>query len=385
MIYSQLYFSQRLREERNRSDRYGDPFSLILISLDKIDPTSRDSEYFARAIENFSRSIRLSDFLGWHSERKIGLILPDTDDDGARIVVSRLKTCFQSMKQCNLHEIAKQNGLFSVVEYPKMLKDEAVTDITADLADMSRRQDLAIATGSDRCHVSSQFLEETSLYETLRKKSRFSRLDSFARRGLDLVVSSVGLILVSPLCLLISALIKLTSKGPVLFRQGRLGKHGRVFTFLKFRTMYHNCDQNLHKDYVTGLIQRNAKKHEKNGRSYYKMTNDPRVTPFGHLLRKTSLDELPQLINVLRGEMSLVGPRPAISYEVEEYQNWQLRRILEAKPGITGLWQVSGRSTTTFDDMVRLDLRYVENQSIYLNFIILFKTLKAVLSMKGAY
>ncbi|MEJ2171006.1 MAG: sugar transferase, partial [Desulfobacterales bacterium] len=176
----------------------------------------------------------------------------------------------------------------------------------------------------------------------------------------------------------IAVLIKLTSPGPVLFRQKRVGKNGKPFTFLKFRTMYHNCDQTIHRDYVTRLIHSCAEKHDCNGSSYYKLTHDPRITSLGRLLRTTSLDELPQLINVIKGDMSLVGPRPPIDYEVENYRHWQLRRILEAKPGITGLWQVDGRSITTFADQVRLDLRYAERQSFWLNLWIIFKTFKAV-------
>ena len=160
----------------------------------------------------------------------------------------------------------------------------------------------------------------------------------------------------------IAVVIKLTSRGPVVFEQERLGQFGKQFKCLKFRTMYADNDPKIHREFVQQFI---AGKDEKSKRrsptpAVYKITNDPRVTPIGRFLRKTSLDEFPQFWNVLRGEMSLVGPRPPVPYEFEVYDYWHRRRVLEVRPGVTGLWQVSGRSRTCFDDMVRLDLRYTE-------------------------
>jgi lipopolysaccharide/colanic/teichoic acid biosynthesis glycosyltransferase len=151
--------------------------------------------------------------------------------------------------------------------------------------------------------------------------------------------------------------------------------------------MYSNGDDQIHREYVTNLIKGELEKIDQgDGETpLYKMKSDPRITPVGKIIRVTSVDELPQFFNVLRGEMSLVGPRPPIFYEVEEYEPWHLRRILEVKPGITGMWQVSGRSTTSFDDMVRLDLKYVQNWSLWLDVKILLKTVKAVICPKGAY
>jgi len=177
----------------------------------------------------------------------------------------------------------------------------------------------------------------------------------------------------------------LTSRGPILFRQQRIGEHGTAFTFLKFRSMYVNNDASKHKEYVRQLIAGEAAKHTNGaGEGIFKLTNDPRITPVGNFLRRTSLDELPQFINVLRGDMSLVGPRPPVPYEVEAYATWHRRRLLEAKPGITGLWQVEGRSRVGFDDMVRLDLRYARNCSPWLDLKILVQTPKAVIAGNGA-
>jgi lipopolysaccharide/colanic/teichoic acid biosynthesis glycosyltransferase len=156
------------------------------------------------------------------------------------------------------------------------------------------------------------------------------------------------------------------------------------FMICKFRTMYTDSDNGIHHEYVSWFISSSGKAQEKDKSSLFKLTNDPRITPIGHFLRKTSLDELPQLWNVLRGEMSLVGPRPPLWYELQQYKPWHRHRVLEAKPGITGLWQVTGRSRTTFDEMVRLDLRYARGRSLWADIKILLSTPAAVIKGKGA-
>jgi lipopolysaccharide/colanic/teichoic acid biosynthesis glycosyltransferase len=214
-----------------------------------------------------------------------------------------------------------------------------------------------------------------------QKKDSERKYASAIKRAVDVAGSLAALIVLTPFFIIIPIVIKLTSPGPVFFRQARVGQFGQLFTFLKFRSMYVNSDPTIHKEYVRGLIDR---KGDHSGGTY-KIKNDPRVTAVGRLLRKTSLDEFPQFINVLRGEMSLVGPRPPIPYEFESYSLWHRRRILEAKPGITGAWQVDGRSRTTFDEMVRMDLRYIRNQSLLLDTKILLKTPFAVVRGDGAY
>jgi exopolysaccharide biosynthesis polyprenyl glycosylphosphotransferase len=212
-----------------------------------------------------------------------------------------------------------------------------------------------------------------------------ARLYAGLKRMLDVAGSTVLLALVSPLFLAIAAIVKLTSRGPVFFRQPRVGQYGRPFTMLKFRTMHVNADSAIHKEFVSQLIQGVASAEAgASQEAPFKIVNDPRITSIGRFLRRTSFDELPQFWNVLRGDMSLVGPRPPLGYEVEQYKPWHYRRLLEAKPGITGLWQVSGRSQTTFDDMVRLDLRYAKKCSAWMDVKILLATPRAVISGKGA-
>jgi lipopolysaccharide/colanic/teichoic acid biosynthesis glycosyltransferase len=213
-----------------------------------------------------------------------------------------------------------------------------------------------------------------------RRRTRYTVL----KRALDVMVSLTLLALLAPLFLVIAALVKLTSQGPALFRQERVGQMMKPFMMLKFRTMHVNGDDTIHQKFVSSFITARAEPQQMNGAAVFKITNDPRITSIGRILRKTSLDELPQLWNVLRGEMSLVGPRPPLPYEVERYKSWHKGRVLEAKPGVTGLWQVSGRSSTTFDEMVRLDLQYARTCSLGTDLRILLATPRAVISGKGA-
>jgi lipopolysaccharide/colanic/teichoic acid biosynthesis glycosyltransferase len=204
------------------------------------------------------------------------------------------------------------------------------------------------------------------------------------KRVMDICASLLLLLLLAPLLLAIAAVVKLSSRGPVVFRQIRIGRMMKPFMIYKFRTMYADAGNEIHHDYVSWFIKASGKAQQDGKSSFFKLTNDPRVTPFGLFLRKTSLDELPQLWNVLRGEMSLVGPRPPLWYELQQYKPWHRHRVLEAKPGITGLWQVTGRSRTTFDEMVRLDLRYARGRSLWADIRILLWTPAAVIKGKGA-
>jgi lipopolysaccharide/colanic/teichoic acid biosynthesis glycosyltransferase len=223
-------------------------------------------------------------------------------------------------------------------------------------------------------------------------------------RALDIVGSAVLLVLLSPLLIAIAVVVRLDSPGPAVFRQQRIGRGRKPFTVNKFRSMSDGAAHDRHREFVLGLIKGESPRHdiaagELGGqdavsdeipgrddppRPYYKMVADPRVTRFGRLLRRSSLDELPQLWNVLRGDMSLVGPRPAIPYEVDHYPPEWLDR-LAVKPGITGLWQVGGRSQVTLDEMVRLDVEYACRRTLWLNLWILARTVPAVLGAHGAW
>ena len=203
------------------------------------------------------------------------------------------------------------------------------------------------------------------------------------KRVADFCASALGLVLLSPILLLIGLIVRMESPGPALFRQERIGQGSVPFTFYKFRTMADGNDPAIHQKYVRQLITQGSE-DLKGDTGSFKIENDPRVTRFGRILRRTSIDELPQLLNVLAGDMSLVGPRPPLRYEVELYSARALRR-LECRPGITGLWQVSGRCQTTFDEMVGLDIEYVDDWSLGLDLRILARTVPVVFGRKGAW
>ena len=245
--------------------------------------------------------------------------------------------------------------------------------------------------------------EEIHLLQNIREYEAIFIQDDrkvyfFLKRSIDLVITLSALVVLLPFIVIISILISVDSDGPVFFIQERVGskrkkRNGEFFwqpvkfNCLKFRTMKHGADETLHKEYTKAFISQDVSKtNEIQGgeTNTYKLLNDPRVTRIGKIIRKYSLDELPQLINIVLGDMSLVGPRPPIPYEVEEYQPWHYRRF-EAKPGLTGLWQVTSRSSADFDDMVHLDIQYIEQQDLWLDIKIIVKTPRVVLSTQGAY
>jgi|ERR1035437_2595649 undecaprenyl-phosphate galactose phosphotransferase len=202
------------------------------------------------------------------------------------------------------------------------------------------------------------------------------------KRVFDVILTVIGVVILAIPFMVIALLIKLTSKGPIFYSHTRIGKDCKPFQFYKFRTMYVGNDDKLHREFVSDFIQADENGTATN--AVKKITNDPRVTPIGRLLRKSSFDELPQLFNVLRGDMSLVGPRPCMPYELEKYQQWHRRR-LSVIPGCTGLWQVAGRSAVDFNDMVILDLFYIDNMSPLFDLRIMFRTVPVMLLAKGGH
>jgi exopolysaccharide biosynthesis polyprenyl glycosylphosphotransferase len=220
-----------------------------------------------------------------------------------------------------------------------------------------------------------------TLYPDLLHRHASQSAARAIKRLIDIVGSAAALLFLAPVFLVVAALVKLSSKGPILFKQERLGQFGKPFTFLKFRSMYVDNDHKVHQTFIKRVIKGEHDGVSEDGnKAVYKMINDPRITRIGRIIRRASLDELPQFINVLKGEMSLVGPRPPIAYECEVYDIWHRRRVLEVKPGITGLWQVKGRSRVCFDEMVRLDLQYARNWSLWLDIQILLQTPRALFS-----
>jgi exopolysaccharide biosynthesis polyprenyl glycosylphosphotransferase len=334
--------------ERKRADRFDQPFVLVLVAQ-KADRVS-DPAVWTSIVASLSATKRDVDVLGWFEDRSVlAMIVPEIDAANAAFVRD---------------------------------VESSVQVALAACLDADARSHFAVRLHRYAGAASAQNDTEPLLRE-LHRSTR-ATIRAGLKRALDIIASAALLAVIAPLFVLISALVKLKSPGPVFFKQQRVGERGKPFTMLKFRTMHVNNDSAIHKEFVSKLIKGATPVGGDGGNAAFKIVNDPRVTPIGRLLRKSSLDELPQLWNVLRGDMSLVGPRPPLSYEVEQYKPWHYRRVLEAKPGITGLWQVSGRSRTNFDDMVRLDLRYAKNPSAWMDIKILLATPKAVISGKGA-
>lgn len=408
-MHSLDQFRQRLLIEKRRAERLNSVTSLIVLDVSMYLPAGNEQNAPAtlrtgELAKCICVNIRETDVVSLYQENLILILLPDTDTIAARCVFKRLT---QLLSQNRLaHTVAENFNPaewdMEIISYPeKSLPDRLPENAIARHARDYRRNAWTAAPVFRRAEInevpkgSLQLAPQggalaVPVFDVCRWDPQvisdlLGSAEKILKRWLDVIGAIAGLLLFSPLLLLTAILVKTTSRGPILFKQKRVGYRGDAFTFLKFRTMYNNCENRIHQEYVKSLIR--GKSGESNQGSsdqpVYKIKNDPRITPVGRFLRKTSLDELPQLWNVFVGEMSLVGPRPPIPYEVDEYQKWHRRRVLEAKPGITGLWQVSGRNKTTFDEMVRLDIQYTRHWSLALDIKILLKTIKVMLIPDG--
>lgn len=346
-------FLEMLRLERRRTERSGRPFMLVLIDGSDISRVVR-ADIFQQVAMSVSCRTRETDVLGWYERgKKLGMLMTEigyADTRDLDVIAHKIT---------NAIENALAPESFSRLKLTFRVYPDNVSD----------------GQGADPGKPDAVLYPDLSRSQNHRRSLAIKRI-------LDVFGSAGAIVLLLPIFLVIALFVKLSSPGPVFFRQKRLGQYGQHFTFFKFRTMYVDNDPQIHREYVARLIAGNRDAGQ--GSATYKLTNDPRVTPLGRFLRKSSLDELPQFFNVLRNDMSLVGPRPPLPYEYERYQVWHRRRVLEMKPGITGLWQVEGRSRTTFEEMVRLDLRYAGSRSFWMDLRILLLTPMAVLSGRGA-
>jgi lipopolysaccharide/colanic/teichoic acid biosynthesis glycosyltransferase len=356
-VLTEEVFHRMISLERKRSERTQRPFVLLLMDTGRTQPTEKNGRILLDILSALQSATRETDVMGWYETNSaVGVMFTEITLENNLI----LSTILARISEVLRGRLTSEQ--FSQIKFSFHLFPEEW-----DPSNPERQSN-------------------PTLYPDLHKRDGANRMGRAMKRSMDVLGSLLLLAVLSPVFLVIAAAIKLTSRGPVLFRQQRIGEHGTAFTFLKFRSMYINNDASQHKEYVRQLIAGRAVKHPTDGsdEGIFKLTNDPRITPVGYFLRRTSLDELPQFLNVLRGDMSLVGPRPPLPYEVEAYATWHRRRLLEAKPGITGLWQVQGRSRVGFDEMVRLDLRYARNCSPWLDLKILVQTPKAVVAGNGA-
>jgi lipopolysaccharide/colanic/teichoic acid biosynthesis glycosyltransferase len=352
-------FHNMLTLERRRAERSSKPFVLMVLEAGASVEAEIGDRLMSQVTSVLLKSTRETDLVGWYKKGVIlGVIFTEISLEYTTPITEVLRA-----KVVN----ALHNELSSEVT-SKLV-------VTLHLFPENRHRDGAEPVADIR------------LYPDLSEGVSKKHLPQAIKRMIDIAGSSALLLLLGPLFAAIALAIKLTSKGPVIFQQERLGQFGARFKCLKFRTMYQNNDSRIHQEYIQRFIagQSGSENTEPGKPAVYKITNDPRVTPIGRFLRKTSLDEFPQFWNVLRGEMSLVGPRPPVPYEFEVYDIWHRRRVLEVKPGVTGLWQVSGRSRMCFADMVRLDVRYSQSWSLLLDLRILIATPRAVLSGEGAH
>ena len=350
-------FHSMLTLERRRAERSGKPFVLML--LDANLEYGSAAVILEEAAEVIMATKRETDLAGWYKKSDIlGVIFTEVSIEGERPLTEILRTKFETALAKDLGREKAAKIAISLHVFPEIWD----------------RND-------------SDWVADAKLYPDLNRGNSRKRMPLVIKRVMDVAGSAALLLALSPLLAAIAAIIKLTSKGPVIFEQERLGRFGARFKCLKFRTMFTNNDPKIHQEFIQQFIsgKEECGKENESQQAVYKIINDPRVTLIGALLRKTSLDELPQFWNVLRGEMSLVGPRPPVPYEFEIYDIWHRRRVLDIKPGVTGLWQVSGRSRTRFDDMVRLDLRYCQTWSLWLDLKILISTPRAVFGGDGAY
>lgn len=357
-ILPEVEFTRMLCLERRRVERSGRRFVLMLLEWESLVRFRQDLKAREKVLKTLLHSTRETDVKGWYKEPStFGIIFTEVGlEDGASIarsLLNRVTNAFAATLSIEeIHQIQVSFHVFphEIVE----LHEGGPPDLTL-------------------------YPDETHL----AKKKRWNL---FFKRLLDIFASIAVMTLFFPLFLAIAVAVKLTSPGPVLFRQPRIGRYGRKFTFLKFRSMHVANDESIHMEFTRQFISGEMKAESgETDTCSFKIKNDPRVTPIGKWLRRTSFDELPQFWNVLVGDMSVVGPRPPVPYEFSQYNTWHRRRLLSVKPGITGLWQVCGRSRVKFDDMVRLDLLYAENWNFWLDLQIVAMTPQAVVLGSGAF
>ena len=328
VIMSRAEFHEVVRRERNRVHRTGERFALVLFTAE---PNSYRRRTWQKLAAALAQDLRSTDAMGWWGQQQLGCLLPSTELSGATVVAMRA-TCTSGLADVK----------FKIVCYP---------------ADFEFDDDSATVSIEDQQELETRIAQPMPL----------------AKRAFDITAAGAGVVLLSPLFGLIALLIKCTSRGPVFFRQSRAGLGGKRFQMFKFRTMYQGAEQEQH-----SLRELN----ERDGPAF-KISRDPRVTPVGAILRTTSLDELPQLWNVVRGEMSLVGPRPLPSDESDACEAWQKER-LDVTPGLTCSWQVGDRQRVTFAEWMRMDIRYGRSSSLWQDLSLIVRTLPVVLLRRGA-
>ncbi len=343
-FYQKKEFLSILKHEQALAARTSREFSVVIFDIHKKIMSNENLSCFYNTL--FKR-FRCTDEIGWLDKNRLGIIMPETSADNAHLPINDLHKALPSHKRlppCSIYTypsnwmwcINGQTCFSNDHKYPQQIKVIA-TDKHTDIAN----------------------------------PTYFSAIP-FWKRIIDILAACTGLLLISPLMLLVALYIKIISPGPVFFKQVRVGYMGNSFICWKFRTMQNNADASQHYTHLRDLIHNNSPLKKLD-------SDDPRIIPLGKLMRLIGIDELPQLFNVIRGEMSLIGPRPCIPYEAQQYHPWHCKRF-ETLPGMTGLWQVNGKNTTTFNEMIRYDINYILRRSLLLDFKILLKTPLSIIS-----
>jgi len=387
------YFHQRIQEEKKRTELIHLQSSLILIDLSfiKSDVKRLRSKEIPIGIiaDVIHANTREIDLKGWYDNDKIGIIVPGTSYSGAILLCVTLINIMKKKLRSHLQYTVQLDNYFSVTTYPDFFDDEDLSQ-----KKYSRKYKM---TKNNSMNTIARFIQQHKTGFNNNEKKVFpffpkplhsslvSCKQKIVKRLFDIICSLVAIVLALPIFIVVAIAIKLTSSGPVFFKQKRVGLYGKTFTCLKFRSMFVNCDQTIHREHIQKLSngERTFFETDQSDVLSYKLQNDARITKIGKILRSTSIDELPQLFNVLKGDMSLVGPRPYTAYQVEHCQLWQhLRHFV--KPGITGLAQIEARCNATFEDAYVLDIQYIKEYSLWLDFKIFVRTVPFIFSCKGA-
>ncbi len=343
-LLTRAEFLRMIQREKRRTDRSHSALSLALLEIDSAAPGARDA-----VLEKVCATVRETDYTAAIDDDGAAVLLPDTGEAGLRSFLDKVALGRHA------HVLSVVGATYPDASFDRLMAERMGTPRSRHAADAD---------------------------ETPVSPAQGYPL----KRALDVIGAFLALVLLSPLMLVVALIIKLTSRGPAIFRQQRIGQGGAPFTFYKFRSMRTDNDDRVHREYVASLIdgQPTSNGEAAGLAGEFKMKTDPRVTAIGRFIRKTSIDEIPQFWNVLKGDMSLVGPRPPVPYEADRYKAWHRRRVFELKPGLTGIWQVEGRSRVSFDDMVRMDLRYLRECSLVFDLKILVRTVMVVVLCEGA-
>lgn len=372
-IQSQESFRALITRERQRVDRNNHIVSLLLFTVGKQNGDGVMAQQLAHLL---AERIRSTDEAGWFDNKRIGIILPDTCADGA---------CKLANEICRAFKPDASVPKYTVHTYPSnWFSDDDGPHVQFEIVDFSRKRK-AITSRSPSLPVKhsqeGNFILAASPFSsdvTRGCRALPQAIEPFFlqplpvwKRIVDVLGALFGLVVLSPILIIVALIIKVCYGGPVIFKQQRVGYSGRIFTMWKFRTMKHSVEGSLHQQYMSSLI--NGANDKSSVKAMTKIDGDLPITGFGRILRAMSIDELPQLINVLCGDMTLIGPRPPTIYEVENYLRWYCERF-STVPGMTGLWQVSGKNKLTFLEMIRLDIKYMKGLSLWLDIMILLKT-----------